>query len=118
MTSRWEECVGSQLASKSAPEKFENGTLWVAVAAPVWVQELRMRKNQILERLNEWADEELFVDVRFGVRPVEKSVEVVEATQTGRLTPEAIDIEFTIPEIEAVARPVLGKMKAARNREK
>jgi predicted nucleic acid-binding Zn ribbon protein len=119
ITERWDECVGAQLGAKSTPDKFENGTLWVAVTAPVWVQELRMRKQQILERLNEWAGEELFKDVRFGVRSVEKPT-AIEATGTTKepLTIEEIDVEFTVPEIEAIARPVLGKMKAARKRDK
>jgi len=119
VTVRWDECVGAQLGSKSAPEKFESGTLWVAVAGPSWAQELRMRKRQILERLNEWAGEALFTDVRFGVRTVDKDqaaeLSNVEATP---LSPEEISVEFTIPELEAVARPVLGKMKAARLRDK
>jgi hypothetical protein len=68
---RWEEVVGPMLATKSSPDKYDHGTLWVAVTGSAWAQELRMVKNQILGKLRNIAgDPELFTDIRFGVRPI------------------------------------------------
>ncbi len=59
------------MASRSRPERYEKGTVWVAVSGSAWAQELRMAKDTILERLDECAGEKgLFVDVRFGVRDI------------------------------------------------
>lgn len=69
----WPQVVGSVLASRSTPDRYERGTVWVAVQGSAWAQELRMMKPMILERLSALADEKgLFTDVRFGVRPVQE----------------------------------------------
>lgn len=72
---KWEIVVGKEMAARSWPERYDHGTLWVAVVGSAWAQELRMQQEQILARLNETANEEtLFVSVRFGVRPLKKAV--------------------------------------------
>lgn len=66
---QWEEVVGPMLASKSHPDKYDHGTVWVAVSGSAWAQELRMVKNQILGKLRQISgDPNLFTDIRFGVR--------------------------------------------------
>ncbi len=68
---RWPEVVGSELAKRSNPERYERGTVWVAVTGSAWAQELRMIKDRILDRLREVSGErDMFKDVRFGVRPI------------------------------------------------
>lgn len=67
---RWDEAVGPLLAEKSAPDRYDKGTVWVATQGSAWAQELRLMKPIILERLEEMAGERgMFIDVRFGVRP-------------------------------------------------
>lgn len=67
----WPEIVGEGLASRSRPDRYSKGTVWVAVQGSAWAQELRMRKDMILERLRTRSgDHALFTDVRFGVRPL------------------------------------------------
>jgi len=67
----WPEIVGEALASRSRPDRYGKGTVWVAVQGSAWAQELRMSKDVILSRLRERAgDPSLFLDVRFGVRPL------------------------------------------------
>ena len=65
---RWEAVVGEGLASRSTPDRYDRGTVWVAVKGSEWAQELRLMKEDILARLNAEAKERLFTDVRFGVR--------------------------------------------------
>ena len=72
----WAAIVGPQMAARSHPERFERGTVWVAVEGSAWAQELRMIRDLILSRLAEKSGEEgLFLDVRFGVRPLPKPEE-------------------------------------------
>ena len=67
---RWEEAVGPLLASKSVPDRYDKGTVWVATQGSAWAQELRLMKPQILERREAMAGERgMFIDIRFGVRP-------------------------------------------------
>ena len=67
----WPQVVGPGLASRSHPERYERGTVWVAVEGSAWAQELRMIKDVIIDRLEQHAGERgLFIDVRFGVRPL------------------------------------------------
>jgi hypothetical protein len=70
---RWPEAVGEAMATRSAPERYDRGTVWVAVSGSAWAQEMRMSKNQIMAKLHSIAGESnLFMDIRFGVRPLPK----------------------------------------------
>ena len=71
---RWSEVVGEALAEKSTPDRYETGTLWVVASGSAWAQEIRLRKEDIVRRLNEIAGEPgLFCDVRVGTRPRRKT---------------------------------------------
>lgn len=48
----WERAVGPWVASHSTPYSFKRGTLTVLCPTPHWILELRMLKEQILEKLN------------------------------------------------------------------
>jgi predicted nucleic acid-binding Zn ribbon protein len=68
---RWVEVVGEAMAQRSQPERYENGTVYVAVEGAAWAQELRMSKDKILEKLRALSNEpQMFREVRFGVRSV------------------------------------------------
>lgn len=64
----WERAVGETLAAKTTPDRFDHGTVWVASSGSAWAQEIRLRREEIVRRLNEIAGEELFKDLRVGVR--------------------------------------------------
>ena len=67
---QWSEVVGDALAEKSQPDRYERGTLWVVASGSAWAQEIRLRKDEIVRRLNEISKEPgLFFDVRVGARP-------------------------------------------------
>ena len=69
----WNSVVGAALGERSHPDRYDHGTVWVAVESSAWAQELRMRKDTILARLGVMAgDKSLFQDVRFGVRPIRR----------------------------------------------
>ena len=92
---KWELVVGNEMANRSWPERFDHGTLWVAVTGSAWAQELRMQKDEILSRLNTIADEPgLFLNARFGVRPLRKEIRA----ETADMEPAATE-KLTIREI-------------------
>ncbi len=45
----WKEIVGDLLASRSHPFRFQNSILYVAVQNNSWLQELFLRKTDILK---------------------------------------------------------------------
>ena len=93
----WSEIVGPELARRSQPDRFERGTVWVAVTGSAWAQELRMIKDRILERLRDASGEQdLFRDVRFGVRPIVKEPERTEPEDPPKPRPVS---EMSIREI-------------------
>lgn len=76
---RWNEVVGEELAKRSWPDRYERGTVWVAVKGSAWASELRLMKERILARLDELAGERgLFDDVRFGDRAAREGLEPPE----------------------------------------
>ena len=65
----WDEIVGSALAERSWPDRYDRKIVWVAVQGSAWAQELRLMKEVILARLRaRCGDPDMFGDVRFGVR--------------------------------------------------
>jgi hypothetical protein len=79
----WNEIVGESMAEKSWPDKFDGHVLWVACTGSAWAQELRMKKESILVKLNEFCDQDkLFSDVRFGVRPLKKQIIEIQIVET------------------------------------
>lgn len=87
----WQGIVGEALAKRSRPDRYGNGTVWVAVTGSAWAQEMRMRKDLILRRLRERAgDDTLFIDVRFGVRPL-PTAEIVVQEPSKAFTDEEVE---------------------------
>ncbi|HWD37439.1 MAG TPA: DUF721 domain-containing protein [Fimbriimonas sp.] len=80
---QWEEIVGPGLAQRSWPDRYGKGVVWVAVQGSAWAQELRLRKEMILERLRAASgDPAMFKDVRFGVRKLPEKLEPVQEEPT------------------------------------
>jgi predicted nucleic acid-binding Zn ribbon protein len=48
----WNDVVGKAIARNAQPEKIRNGTLFVKVTSPVWMQQLQYMKEMIAEKLN------------------------------------------------------------------
>ncbi len=74
---QWPEVVGEILAAKSEPDRFDRGTLWIVAQGSAWAQELRLRKDLILTRLNEQANEpHLFLDLKVGTRKLRIATDI------------------------------------------
>jgi predicted nucleic acid-binding Zn ribbon protein len=103
---QWQEVVGDHLAKRSHPDRYTQGTVWVAVEGSAWAQELRLMKPKILERLGNIAgDPSLFRDVRFGVRKLPQ-----EALADDLESPEGLP-KGTELSIREIAQRRLAKMR-------
>jgi len=103
---RWAKIVGPELAKKSQPDRYDQGTLWVAVINSVWAQELRMQSDTILRRLAEEAgDRSLFEKVRFGVRSLEVPAELIPVEESTYVSSAETNFrEFALEKIKARKR--------------
>jgi hypothetical protein len=69
---KWEEAIGEFLADKCVPDTYDHGLLWVSTTGAEWGQEIQMRREEIMDRLNEFADEKLFTGIRVSQRKSRK----------------------------------------------
>lgn len=61
----WPMAVGPQIASKTKPDCFRNGTLFVKTISSVWVQQLHFIKEEIREKLNQLSGKSAIKEIRF-----------------------------------------------------
>ena len=92
----WNDVVGKSIALNAQPEKIRNGTLFVKVTSPVWMQQLQFMKEMIVEKLNQRLKSEVVKTIFFMVghidAPESESVDALE-TQANP-TPRPIDENF------------------------
>ena len=72
----WNETVGPTIARNAQPEKIRNGTLFVKVTSPVWMQQLQYMKEMISEKLNQRLKTDIVRNIFFVVGRV--NAETVE----------------------------------------
>ncbi|CAN5354643.1 hypothetical protein BH11ARM1_BH11ARM1_01370 [soil metagenome] len=94
---RWEEIVGPEMARRSWPDRYTQGTVWVAVNGSAWASELRFKSESILSKLRSMAEEpDLFVKIRFGQRDLpEPDIEL----PIDEPEPNLVDPDLSIREI-------------------
>lgn len=63
----WPQAVGPQIASKTKPDSFRNGTLFVKTVSSIWVQQLHFIKEEIRVKLNELSGKNQIKEIRFVV---------------------------------------------------
>jgi hypothetical protein len=61
----WNDTVGPIVARNAQPEKIRNGTLFVSVTSPTWMNELQYVKETISERLNQQLGREVVKNIFF-----------------------------------------------------
>jgi predicted nucleic acid-binding Zn ribbon protein len=61
----WGEAVGERIARVATPTGMRRGVLIVSVKSGVWRNELSMRKQEIVRRINELLGGEIVKDIKF-----------------------------------------------------
>lgn len=54
VVTNWESIVGKMIAKEAEAIRFEDGCLFVAVADSVWRQELAMKKDSLLKKIQSY----------------------------------------------------------------
>lgn len=94
----WNDIVGTTVANNAQPEKIRNGTLFIKVSSPVWMQQLQYMKEMIAEKLNQRLGSTVVKNIFFVVGridPVPSEIEAPPAAAPSSQTPpRAVDAEF------------------------
>jgi len=61
----WTDCVGSSIANFSTPVEIRKNKLFVSVENAAWRYELSLKKNEIIEKLNQNLKRKIIRDIVF-----------------------------------------------------
>lgn len=91
----WNDVVGRTIALNAQPEKIRNGTLFIKVTSPVWMQQLQFMKQMIADKLNQRLKTEIVKNIFFIVGRIDTSAVTAEDSVGGRQTvrPRAVKID-------------------------
>jgi len=94
----WNDTVGPAIARNAQPEKIRNGTLFVKVSAPTWMQQLQYMRELLAAKINERLERQVVNSIFFIVGTIPAETTRPEP----RISPPAID-PSGIPEAELLA---------------
>jgi len=64
----WPEVVGPEIAERTEPQVIRGAVLWIAVSDSVWMQQLHLQKQALLEHVNAHVrGSEKISDIRFQI---------------------------------------------------
>lgn len=63
----WDQAVGPAIAENARPLAFKQKLLLVQVSSPIWIQQLRFLKTDLIARLNQALGEACIEDIKFKV---------------------------------------------------
>jgi predicted nucleic acid-binding Zn ribbon protein len=114
----WNEVVGKTIAANAQPEKIRNGTLFVKVTSPVWMQQLQFMKDMIAEKLNQRLKSEVVQTIFFMVGRIDAPANEPQAEEPkseAGVAPRQVSEEFLQsiedPEIREAFRKLLKSFK-------
>lgn len=61
----WHEIVGLELSQVAKPSLFKKGVLTIKVTDPIWLQELSLKRDEILQSIKERFPDNLVRELRF-----------------------------------------------------
>lgn len=116
----WNEAVGPTIARNAQPEKIRQGTLFVKVSSPTWMQQLQYMKDMISEKLNQGLGKEVVKNIFFFVGKIETEMPRSKAkgspTRSLRLSESKLDEEQLRSIKDPEIRRALRKLFVAHSR--
>ena len=118
----WREVVGEVIARNAQPEKIRNGTLFVKVSSPVWMQELQFMKEMIATKLNHRLTGDIVKNIFFMVGRIEPAADslIDKFAEPTNIPAEPINQEFLQsiedPEIRAAFQKLVKSFARRRTR--
>ncbi|HEX9787957.1 MAG TPA: DUF721 domain-containing protein [Candidatus Binatia bacterium] len=98
----WNDVVGKVIARNAQPEKIRNGTLFVKVSSPVWMQQLQFMKDMIAAKLNHRLKGEIVKNIFFMVGRIDAEEEsTASPSEMSNSFERQIDEEF----LDSIADP-------------
>ena len=75
----WNDVVGKPIARNAQPEKIRNGTLFVKVTSPVWMQQLQFMKVMIAGKLNQRLKSQIVKNIFFVIGRIDGDTNEVKS---------------------------------------
>ena len=63
----WQKAVGPQISVQTRPDRLKRNTLFIKVSSSVWMQQLHILKQEIIEKLNQLLGKELIRNIHFSI---------------------------------------------------
>jgi hypothetical protein len=101
----WNDTVGTTIARNAQPEKIRNGTLFVKVSTPVWMQQLQYMKEMIAEKLNQRLAAEVVKNIFFVVGRVETHIAGAKPNVSTPSSTPLADPKFHDELLQSIADP-------------
>jgi predicted nucleic acid-binding Zn ribbon protein len=101
----WNDVVGPTIARNAQPEKIRNGTLFIKVTSPVWMQQLQYMKEMIAEKLNQRLKTTIVRNIFFVVGQVNSETVEVETKPTAHSATAVQDLRVSEDFLESVPDP-------------
>ena len=90
----WPQVVGSEIAERTEPQVIRGTVLWIAVSDSVWMQQLHLQKQALLEQINaNVRGSEKISDIRFQIDAALGEEKMVAAPQKPAASPQPVDPE-------------------------
>ncbi len=65
----WDVVVGEEIAIRAQPDLIRGTVLWLRVSDSIWMQQLHLSKNLLMEKVNARLGESKITDIRFRIDP-------------------------------------------------
>lgn len=90
----WPQVVGQEIAARTEPQVIRGTVLWVAVSDSVWMQQLHLQKQALLEHVNaNVRGSEKISDIRFQIDAALDEEKMVADNSTPVAAPQPVDPE-------------------------
>src|ERR1043166_4717238 len=101
----WNEVVGKPVARNAQPERIRNGTLFVKITSPVWMQQLQYMKEMIADNINQRLKAEVVKNIFFVIGNVDSSTGEAEVKPVPPPTINPVESELNEEFLESVKDP-------------
>ncbi|MBM3709756.1 MAG: DUF721 domain-containing protein [Actinobacteria bacterium] len=64
----WAEIVGSEISSKTKPEKLFKGILYISVENSAWANEISLMSRKLVKEINKFIGEDIVRELRFKIQ--------------------------------------------------
>ena len=63
----WQKAVGPQISVQTRPDRLKRNTLFVKVSSSVWMHQLHILKQDIIEKINQLLGKDLIKNIHFSI---------------------------------------------------